>query len=865
MSNSPRRTGIDGIGDKPWGTHFCLFYETKDDLTDLLVPYFKAGIESHEFCLWIVGEPLTVEEARQALRSAVPDLDRRLADGQVEIVSHFPHLTDARFDPARVRQAWIARAEHALARGYAGTRLAGNPSWVERQDWGRFVHFEAGCDEFLGPSRIMAACAYSLARCSSADLLDVVRHHQFALARRHGAWEHLAGSELQRAHAEVRSANAELERRVGERTAQLAATNERLGKEIAERRRSEDQLRLILDTIPAMVFTAWPDGYVDYFNQGWQQYRGVSLESARGYSNWEATVHPDDRARSVDHWLTTIASGEPGEIELRVRRADGEYRWILGRFVAMRDESGRIIKWYGVSTDIDDRKRAEEGLRRSEELLRRAEAMAHIACWTLTVDDDVLLASDEGRRVFGWQPGPRRFADLMALVHPGDRPRVEAAMRAALAGTPFEMEHRIVVGGEVKWVLRRVEPEADAEGRVGRLTGVSQDVTARRSLEEQFRQAQKMEAVGTLAGGVAHDFNNILTIISGYCSLLLAGLAPGNPMWDPLAQIREAGERAAALTRQLLMFSRQQVVEPRVLDLNTVVADAERMLRRLIGEDVLLTTALAPEGAVVKADPGQLEQVLMNLAVNARDAMPGGGRLTIETANVTLDNDYAAAHPGTRPGEYVMLAVRDTGTGMDAPTLARVFEPFFTTKAPGKGTGLGLAVVHGVVTQSGGRIDVSSKVGRGTTFRIYLPAAKQRAPGGKSAPGLQSMPRGRETVLLAEDEDAVRALARHVLTSCGYTVLEAEDGREAVRVAEGHRGRIDLLVSDVVMPHLGGRQLAERLAAVQPGLKVLFLSGYAEDALLRHGVQEAEYAFLQKPFTPTGLAQKVREVLDKKP
>jgi putative nucleotidyltransferase with HDIG domain len=393
--------------------------------------------------------------------------------------------------------------------------------------------------------------------------------------------------------------------------------------------------------------------------------------------------------------------------------------------------------------------------------------------------------------------------------------------------------------------------------------------------EERLRQAQKMEAIGQLAGGVAHDFNNLLTIITGYGDMLLNGMLPADdPAREPVQEIMKAASRASALTRQLLAFSRRQVLAPQTLTLNGIIQDMDKMLRRLIGEDISLTSVLAPNLGPVLADPGQIEQVLLNLVVNARDAMPRGGRLTIETSNVFLDAAYTNAHPEIQPGPFIMLAVTDTGCGMDAATQARIFEPFFTTKGIGKGTGLGLSTVYGIVKQSGGSIYVYSELGRGTSFKVYLPltvpASDARLPGshhGTPAVKAPSADLGtprlgkNERLLLVEDDDAVRALTRTVLRNSAYEVIEAIDPDEALRWVQDHSEPIDLLVTDVVMPGMSGRELAERLTALRPDMKVLYVSGYTDDSVVRHGLLEAEVAFLQKPFTPNALASKVRSVL----
>jgi PAS domain S-box-containing protein len=513
-----------------------------------------------------------------------------------------------------------------------------------------------------------------------------------------------------------------------------------------------------------------------------------------------------------------------------------------------------------------DKQTAEAALRISERRFRALVEESWDAIALFGPDGTILYGSPATTRLLGYDLAEFVGRNAMELIHPDDR----SAVLLRLEEVTTQPRRRVEVASRVQhkngqWRhLEGVLTNLLDDPSIRAIVNNYRDVTDRRILEEQIILAQKMEAIGRLAGGVAHDFNNILTAIGGYTDLLLADLAPDDKRRRDVEEIHRAADRAAALTHQLLAFSRRQVLQPKVISLNALVPDIEKMLRRLIGEDILFATVLHPKAGNVRADPGQLEQVIVNLAVNARDAMPKGGRLTIETRNVELDQSYTTDHPNVKPGHYVMLAVTDTGVGMNEETKARIFEPFFTTKVRGKGTGLGLATVYGIVQQTGGHIWPYSEPGQGTTMRVYLPRVDE--PADPIEHPIEATPtalRGTETILLVEDEAPVRSITRQLLQRNGYTVLEASDGQMALALVDGanHGTHVDLLLTDVIMPGMSGRELAAQLMTRRPALRVLFMSGYTDDAVVRHGMLEPGLAYLEKPFRPPTLLRKVREVL----
>ncbi|MGH7650345.1 MAG: PAS domain S-box protein [Gemmatimonadaceae bacterium] len=574
-------------------------------------------------------------------------------------------------------------------------------------------------------------------------------------------------------------------------------------------------------------------------------------------------LHPDDRERVVaglkgviDHGGTQWAD------QYRYKRADGTYANIVDRGHITRNSAGVAVRMIGAMTDVTERTRSEAAIRFQAQLLNAVQQ----AVVATDPDGIVIFWNKFAENLYGWTAEEAVGQTIQELTpSPFMREHSSEIVERAAAGEAWTGEF-LVHGksGKPFPALLTTSPVRDGDGNVLGFVRVSIDLTERRNLEEQFRQSQKMDAVGRLAGGVAHDFNNLLTVIRLNTEIIMDGFDANDPRSSDVMQIRNAAERASSLTRQLLAFSRKQILQPRVLDMNSVVATVEPMLRRLIGEDITISSQCNARGYVV-ADPGQLEQVLVNLVVNARDAMPQGGRINIETRNAMLDEAYTSEHAPVMAGHYVMLAVTDNGLGMTHETREHAFDPFFTTKEAGKGTGLGLATVYGIVKQSGGYVWVYSEPGLGSTLKLYFPEVSAAAAFGSASEHQgagQASNHGSETILLVEDEEAVRGLTCRILEKQGYRVISAQHGRDAMEIASREKGQIDLVLTDVVMPGMNGRGLVERLVGVRPTIKSLYMSGYTDDDIIRRGFIEPSKSFLQKPFTTEALLQTVRKVLD---
>ena len=639
---------------------------------------------------------------------------------------------------------------------------------------------------------------------------------------------------------------------------QLLASSQELGKNLA-------LLQGITEGTTDAVFVKDLDGRYLMINSAGARFVGRTIDEVLGKDDSEWFSPEVVRAiRARDQEL--VQSGRTQTYE-EVLTAAGSSRVFLATKGPFRDPNGKIIGLLGICRDITDRKRAEEEIRQSQQKLRIHFEHTPLAVVEWDLQFRVAAWNPSAERIFGYTRDEAMGQHASFTIPPQFRQHVDKVWQQLLTqtgGTRSTNDNITKSGRQISCEWYNT-PLVDDSGKVLGVASLVQDVTERVALEERLRQSQKMEAIGRLAGGVAHDFNNLLTVILGYAQILADGVPAGSRLADSTGQIKSAAERAAGITRQLLAFSRKQVLSPRIINLNDTMLNLDSLLRRLIGEDIEVLTVPDSDLGSVKADPGQIEQVLMNLALNARDAMPHGGKLTLETANAQLDASYATAHQPITPGRYVMLAVSDTGQGMSPEVQARIFEPFFTTKEVGKGTGLGLSTVYGIVKQSGGYIWVYSEPDRGTTFKIYFPCVDQAAEMLGTDRRPNNALRGTETLLLVEDDSQLRQLSSSVLTHCGYRVLVANGPVEGLALAKANHKDIRLLITDVVMPGMNGRQLAEQIQRDAPKLRVLYISGYTNNAIVHYGVLDKGLWFLPKPFTLSALVGKVREVLDASP
>lgn len=630
-------------------------------------------------------------------------------------------------------------------------------------------------------------------------------------------------------------------------------------------RESEDRHRDLVEHSQELICTHDLEGRVLSVNPWVSKVLGYSQEEILRM-NFREILSPKVR-HLFEKYLEEIRTHGAAQGLLSVQTRNGEQLiWEFKNTLRTDGVADPVVR--GMAQDITERKRAENRLRETTQRLRLAMISGGIGVWDLDIQSGALIWDDRMFELFGVsKDGFSNGIDAWEKsLHPEDCDAAKESLLAAIRGEKdFDTEFRVVhPDGKVKFLQANGIVIRNSDGKAIRMIGMNRDITEHRTLEQQLRQSQKIEVVGRLAGGIAHDFNNLLTVINGYSEILLSRLKEGSPLRKEVEEIKRAGDSAAALTRQLLAFSRQQVLQPKIINLNEAIPHMDMMLRRLIGEDVEFRTVLGKDLWSVKADPGQIEQVVMNLVVNAREAMPGGGKLTIETSNVFLDEELSHVRPPVQPGSFVMLAISDTGAGMDERTASNIFEPFFTTKERGKGTGLGLSTVYGIVKQSGGFILVDSEPGKGSTFKVYLRRADDRREiPDKEGPFAEDL-RGEKTILVVEDEESIRNLAIEILGLYGYAVLSAGNGEEALQIAEAHQGEISLLLTDVVMPRMGGRELYNRIRRQRPDIRVLYMSGYTDDAIVHQGVLNQGTAFLQKPFSPISLAKKVKEVLDQR-
>ena len=830
-----RRTGISAIGDIPWGTHLCQFYQDKQDLIDILVPYFKAGLENNEFCMWVTSEPLHSTEARAALAANVKNLETYIANEQLEILDA-GWYTSGGFDSERVLQSWVDRFERARLRGFDGLRLTGNPSWLERQDWHGFMEYEAAVDGIFGQLRMLGICTYALSKCDALQIMDVISNHKFGLVKRGGKWEVITHGDAK----QLRSNQTQL--LDSQRLANVGSWE----RDVATGR------------------VRWSD----------QMYRiyGLPDDTQPVFRMFLGQVHPEDLGIISEAQKRVLAANAPIVLEYRITRPDGEVRFIRSIAEGIKNEQGAPVRFVGADQDITEQVKATELLRESEERLRASEArlmsaqrLANLGSWDR---DDVTgntEFSDEMLRILGMPANPpRTLAEFLNYVHSEDRKYVsDGALRARLTGKSEAGEYRIVrADGEIRFVRSVLQAIRDEHGTVIRVVGATQDITDLKRAQQESAARQKLESLGTLASGIAHDFNNLLGGVLAESELALAELDSGLHPREQLGAIRDVALRGSEIVRQLMVYAGVESAPVGPVDLSRIIREMIDLLKVSVSKHAELETDLPNDLPCVQADAAQIRQIIMNLVTNASEAIgKRDGVIRIAARRMSPDQSSSGEIPSYLSGiDHVQLEVSDTGCGMLPRVQTRVFDPFFTTKSAGRG--LGLAIVDRIVHSLRGKIHMASELGKGTTFQISLPSREidpipePLFPVEGAADFSASA-----TVLVVEDEDILRQAVAKALRRSGLEVLETANGSAAIEILRASGNKIDVILLDMTIPGSSSDEVAAEYARVRSDAKIIVTSAYSEETARKTMSVPQVRGFIRKPFHLGVLVETLRNTL----